>query len=374
MAQNPLDGLSSEVPAANQNFSPGRALEAIGERWSLLIIRDAVFHETTRFEDFERRLAVAPDILAERLDGFVGAGLMEARPHGAGEYILTEKGRNLEPVIVALTTWGDGWVTTALPPPQILERIALVSPIRPLTKGLPVPVLIEIEVLGAFVVKVGGVPVGTLAVGSQRLLAFLALHDRTVTRIAMAGTMWPDASEERAGISLRSALSRLDRPTHEAILSASANLSLVDAVAVDFRDAQALAHRLLRPGGSDHAADLSARAIAILSMELLPDWYDDWVVAEADDWRQLRMSALEAQARALIAAGRLAEAAGAARAAMKVEPLRESAHACLIQVHLAEGNQSEAIRVYERYVELLSTGLGLEPTGQFVSLLAGLRS
>src|SRR5690606_4351109 len=59
------------------NFSPSRALEAIGERWSLLIMRDALFRGTSRFDDFLRHAGAEPDILAERLDGFVGAGLME---------------------------------------------------------------------------------------------------------------------------------------------------------------------------------------------------------------------------------------------------------------------------------------------------------
>jgi DNA-binding SARP family transcriptional activator len=158
------------------------------------------------------------------------------------------------------------------------------------------------------------------------------------------------------------------------ILVASAGLGLAETVAVDLRDAQALAHRLLRPGASVLPADLSSEAVAALSHELLPDWYDDWVVAEAEDWRQLRMTALEALADILIESGRLAEAASAARSAMKVEPLRESAHGSLIRVHIAEGNQSEALRVYDRYRELLMSALSLEPTQRLTSLVADLRT
>ena len=68
-----------------------------------------------------------------------------------------------------------------------------------------------------------------------------------------------------------------------------------------------------------------------------------------------------------------AEAAGAARAAMKVEPLRESAHASLIRVHLAGGNQSEALRVYERYRTLLRSVLDLEPTAHITALVASIQ-
>jgi len=95
-----------------QVCSAARSLEVVGERWSLLIIRDALFAGVTRFGDFLRRLGLARNVLADRLDGFVEAGIMERfSPQGSAyqEYRLTEKGRDLAPVIVALTDWGDRW-------------------------------------------------------------------------------------------------------------------------------------------------------------------------------------------------------------------------------------------------------------------------
>ena len=89
-----------------QNCSAARALEFVGERWSLLIIRDALFAGATRFSDF-LALGLARNILAARLDSFVESGLMERGP--GGEYLLTEKGRDLSPVVVALSYWGDRW-------------------------------------------------------------------------------------------------------------------------------------------------------------------------------------------------------------------------------------------------------------------------
>jgi DNA-binding HxlR family transcriptional regulator len=100
-----------------QNCSAARALELVGERWSLLIIRDAIFGGTTRFADFQRSLGVARNILAARLDRFVEEGIMERRlyserpPHH--EYVLTDKGRDLQPVVLALTRWGDRWAAPA---------------------------------------------------------------------------------------------------------------------------------------------------------------------------------------------------------------------------------------------------------------------
>jgi DNA-binding HxlR family transcriptional regulator len=105
---------------ASQNCSAARALELVGERWSLLILRNASFAGHTRFSEFERRLGIAPNILASRLEGFVAAGLMEVRPNaehkGQNEYILTEKGRDFVPALVALTSWGDRWVAPDGPP------------------------------------------------------------------------------------------------------------------------------------------------------------------------------------------------------------------------------------------------------------------
>lgn len=230
----------------------------------------------------------------------------------------------------------------------------------------------HLSLLGAFELAEGAVPL-VLPGGAQRLLAFLALQDRTVTRSATAGTLWPEASETHAHASLRSALSRLDASTREAIEVDVLDLRLAPGVAVDIRDARALAHRLLIVNTVPSAADLTAAAIAALSSELLPDWYDEWAIVNAEDWRQLRLHALEALAASLAEAERYADAVAAALAVIKAEPLRESAHAALIRVHLAEGNQSEALRAFDRYRALLRTELGLEPTPALFALIRDLR-
>ena len=95
-----------------QSCSAARTLEIVGERWSLLIMRDAMFAGKTRFTDFQRGLGIAPNILAKRLAEFVDAGLLELTPGDSGghaEYALTAKGLDLKPVIIALTEWGDRW-------------------------------------------------------------------------------------------------------------------------------------------------------------------------------------------------------------------------------------------------------------------------
>jgi SARP family transcriptional regulator, regulator of embCAB operon len=90
---------------------------------------------------------------------------------------------------------------------------------------------------------------------------------------------------------------------------------------------------------------------------------------QAENWRQLRLHALEAVAGVLAGAERFGEAVGAARAAVDADPLRESPRAALIAVHMREGNQSEALREFERYRARLGAAFGLEPTGRLRALL-----
>ena len=246
--------------------------------------------------------------------------------------------------------------------------------VEPLQAAVEAPVRFQLSLQGTFQLRYdAGVPL-MLAGNSQRLLAFLALHDRTVTRAATAGTLWPDASEPHAHASLRSALSRLDPVTRRALDVDLVDLRLAAHVDVDIRESRALAQRIVGPEVELPARDLGPAAIAALSSELLPDWYDEWILIEAEDWRQLRLHALESLADRLIAAGLYCDAARAALAAISAEPLRESAQARLLRVHLAEGNQSEALRAFERYREQLLDELGLEPTVALQSLIRQIRA
>ena len=100
--------------------SIARALEVVGERWSVLIVRNALFAGSTRFADFQRSLGIATNVLASRLDGFVEAGIMRRHRYSEQpeqyEYLLTDKGRDLAPALIALTEWGDRWAAPEGPP------------------------------------------------------------------------------------------------------------------------------------------------------------------------------------------------------------------------------------------------------------------
>ena len=87
-----------------------RSLERVGEWWSILIIRDAL-HGFTRFDEFQKSLNIAPNMLTRRLSALVDAGLLERRRYSKRppryKYILTEKGRDFRPVLIAMTVWGN---------------------------------------------------------------------------------------------------------------------------------------------------------------------------------------------------------------------------------------------------------------------------
>jgi DNA-binding HxlR family transcriptional regulator len=108
-----------------QQCSIARALEIVGERWTLLIMRDA-FLGVRRFDDFQRRLGVARNVLNTRLQRLVEHGLLERtryqeRPERF-EYRLTEMGLELWPSIVSLMQWGDKWLTSEGGRPTIIRH------------------------------------------------------------------------------------------------------------------------------------------------------------------------------------------------------------------------------------------------------------
>jgi two-component SAPR family response regulator len=106
-----------------------------------------------------------------------------------------------------------------------------------------------------------------------------------------------------------------------------------------------------------------------LQTELLPGWYDDWVLVERERLRQLQLHALDALARRLLDSGRVAEAVDAASCSLGMEPLRESAVRLLVSAHLASGNVCEAQRIVERYRVNIRRELGVAPSNFLIALL-----
>jgi DNA-binding SARP family transcriptional activator len=207
-----------------------------------------------------------------------------------------------------------------------------------------------------------------LPLTAQRLIAFLALHQRPLRRVFVACTLWPDSSEERAAGSLRSALWRLNRPCVELVRADATHLELAQAVEVDIRVLIAAARRL----SAGYQVDGGYALADGFECELLPDWYEDWVLLWRERWRHFRLLALESLTAQLSAAGSYAAAVDTGLAAVRAEPLRESAHRAVIQAHLAAGNGYEAVRQHDEYRRLLHRELGLEPSAAMSAVMASL--
>jgi DNA-binding SARP family transcriptional activator len=216
---------------------------------------------------------------------------------------------------------------------------------------------LDLALLRAFELRRGGERV-RLPLSTQRLVALLALRNRPLHRVYVAGTLWLDASEERAGSNLRTAVWRVRRLDRNLVETTPTHIGLGSQVKVDVHETLEQAQRLLGPDADCGNADL----VTDLSADLLPDWYDDWVLLEQERFRQLRLHALEALCERLTAARRFGAAVEAGVAAVAAEPLRESAQRVLMSAYIAEGNACEAIRQYCAYRHTLGKELGLEPS------------
>lgn len=220
------------------------------------------------------------------------------------------------------------------------------------------PTCARIQLLDGFHVDCDRTPVHVVP-GAQRLLALLALHDGPVSRVVAAALLWPEATARRAASCLRSSLWRLGRPSTPLVAVVDDALTLQPQVEVDFRRASAFA----AAPGTDPGA------VALLKADLLPGWTQPWVQTERDWWWQARLRALEVLSEMFRNRGDHHHAHQAALAAVQTDPLRESAHRTLVELHLADGNPAQAVRQYQSYRTRLRAELGLEPSRHIHELM-----
>jgi DNA-binding SARP family transcriptional activator len=206
--------------------------------------------------------------------------------------------------------------------------------------------------------------------GCQRLIAFLALWERPVLRSFVSGSLWADSDVDHANASLRSALWRV--PAHhmpEIVVATQTHMSLGESVIVDYRETVTWARTVLAGSAAPLHPAWTFGEIGALGGEVLPDWYDEWVLLTRERFRQLCLHALESLCDQLAKAGRYGEALLAGLGAVAIEPLRESAHRRVIAVHLLESNHVEALRQYRSYERLLQEELSLEPSATLRAML-----
>lgn len=233
----------------------------------------------------------------------------------------------------------------------------------------------RLQLLGSFALDAPS-PADDLPIRAQRLLALLAVTGRGVTRSFVAGRLWPDVSADRANASLRTTLWGFSRWPATPLRVDGTVLSLDSRVTVDLHQAADFATSLVDPGLVDRSVaqpgSASARTdredLDLLVHDLLPGWSDEWLVVDREQFRQLRLHALEGLARRRAASGRHAQAITAAMAAVAAEPLRESAHRLLMQIYLDEGNRCDALRQYHVYSRLARSEMGVGPTSTMESL------
>ncbi|MEH0972453.1 BTAD domain-containing putative transcriptional regulator [Micromonospora sp. CPCC 205546] len=221
---------------------------------------------------------------------------------------------------------------------------------------------ISLHLLGGFRLLHGDAPV-VVPRGLQRVLALIGLRPGA-TRSHLAGLLWPEAPEDRALSSLRTALWRLRQDPCCPIITSGDTVSLGPVVRVDVDALVGTAARVR--DGDDPCA---VAALAAGRHDLLPGWYDDWVLADRERLRQLRLHMLEELAGQHLSAGRHGAALEAALEAMAAEPLRETPHRLVVRIHLAEGNAFEAVHAFYVYRDLLLRELRLEPSAAMTALL-----
>jgi len=223
---------------------------------------------------------------------------------------------------------------------------------------------VTVRLLGGFRLTAADKSVPVIP-SSQRLLAFLALHESPVSRITLAGALWPDIPDKRGAARLRSALWRLVKPPHVLVQVDQGMLSLGTDVSVDVAAVRRFAAEIAVPATGTRPASPPAS----LSSDLLPGWTEHWVIAERDWFRQLCLRTLEILSERFRGIGDHFNAQETAVAALRGDPLRESAHRRLIELHMADNNPATALRQYAAYRSLLHTELGLTPSPEIRKLV-----
>jgi DNA-binding SARP family transcriptional activator len=223
----------------------------------------------------------------------------------------------------------------------------------------------QLRLLDGFVVRRDGREL-VLPPSAQRLIGFIALRSAPVHRITAACLLSVDSNEDKANARLRTALWRLRQCDPGLVRTTASHVALADTVAVDVQQLSVIASRAIEEPHDVTRADLAAICAPV---ELLPDWYEDWVLIERERFRVLRLNALEAVCERFARERRFALAVAAGMAAVAAEPLRDSACRALIKAHLAQGNAHEAIRQFHAYRRRLARDLGLEPSPHMLELV-----
>ncbi|MQA15038.1 MAG: transcriptional regulator [Pseudonocardiaceae bacterium] len=227
---------------------------------------------------------------------------------------------------------------------------------------------VRVALLGGFECASAGVRIA-LPLGAQRLLALLALRGG-MNRAAAGECLWPDSTRGRAAANLRSALWR-GRQIGDVTLIDRANprLQLAPTIGIDLQELMSRVRGIRGSARRSPATSGWESMVDALSRDLLPDWCDDWLVLERERWDQFRLHALEGLVQQLLGEEQYMAALQTALVTIAIEPIRETAHRLVIELHIAEGNGASALRHYQRYRGLLQRELGVAPSKRMDQLV-----
>ncbi|MFJ9729563.1 BTAD domain-containing putative transcriptional regulator [Streptomyces sp. NPDC101209] len=208
--------------------------------------------------------------------------------------------------------------------------------------------------------------------GTQRLVTLLAVNG-DIQRAAASELLWPDCPPKRAAANLRTALCRGRRVRGPMVINTSgARLQLAPSVTVDLYRSWDKARQIVA-GHSDLPGDFEAY-ITDLTQPLLPDWSEEWLTLERERWDQMRQHALEILAQQFVTAGRYLPALQTALSAIAIDPIRETAHRIIVEIHLEEGDIASALKRYRNYQALLKREFNVAPSRHMTQLVQKLHS
>lgn len=235
--------------------------------------------------------------------------------------------------------------------------------------------MFAVRTFGGFGVLRNGEPI-SLPRDVERLIGLLSVRSGQAPRSLVAATLWDSGDDERVLGNLRSALWRVRRCHPELITADNQTIALAARVSSDVSEVIQRSDQLLTSdagidwmdiGASTPASPLEGLDDDLLDYrpfvaELLPGWYDEWILVERERFRQMCLHSLEAIARCHMAARRFGAAIQVLMSSIALDDLRESPRRHLVAIHLAEGNRSEAVRAYDEYAAKLQNTLGLTPS------------
>ncbi|WP_336711297.1 AfsR/SARP family transcriptional regulator [Arthrobacter sp. USHLN218] len=221
----------------------------------------------------------------------------------------------------------------------------------------------QLQLIDGWRLRSGGMDV-KVGLRQQRLIAALALLG-SQPRSFLSGLLWPDSTEKQASGSLRAAVWTISQQLPGLLVTDNNRLELAESVHVDLSD-------FLRETPGPAARVLGNRLDVLARAELLPGWYDDWVLEEQEQFQRRRLTLLETIAENMLALGESAGALEAAWAALRIDPLHGTAMRLLLRAQLQEGNHAGVLSAYRDFSSRMRTEFGARLPADIVAIVSPL--